>query len=174
MVNFSLIRRDCDCYLNLVQIKHCSVALDFSHIMLNGCLINQRRFHSLVECAGLPLSSDGLEAFFIIKKDTSRSVIKVVDPQLPFVVETDASDKAIAGTLLQRGRPVAFFSRPLSTSELRHHIVEKEAYAIMECVRKWKHFLARRHSTIITVTDQRAVSFMFSSCLKGKKRITKL
>ena len=61
---------------------------------------------------------------------------------------------------------MAFFSRSLSCSELGHHIVEKEAYAILERVRKWRHFLAGRHFTIIT--DQRAVSYMFSTCLKGK------
>ena len=130
------------------------------------------KIRPMIECKSLPLSASALEAFVTIKKDISRSVITVVDPALPFVVETDASDKAIAGTLLQRGRPVAFFSRSLSSSELGHHIVEKEAYAIIECVRKWRHFLAGRHFTIIT--DQRAVSFMFSTCLKGKIKNDKI
>ena len=131
-----------------------------------------KKIRPLVECKTLPLSASALEAFTAIKQDISRSVITVVDPELPFVMETDASDKAIAGTLLQHGRPVAFFSRSLTSSELGHHIVEKEAYAIIECVRKWRHFLAGRHFTIIT--DQRAVSFMFSTCLKGKIKNDKI
>ena len=130
------------------------------------------KIRPLIECKNLPLSANALEAFATIKKDISHSVITVVDPELPFVVETDASDKAIAGTLLQQGQPVAFFSRSLTSSELGHHIVEKEAYAIIECVRKWKHFLSGHHFTIIT--DQRAVSFMFSTCLKGKIKNDKI
>ena len=44
-----------------------------------------------------------------------------------FEVQTDASEYAIAATLNQGGRPVAFFSCILQGSELRHHSVEKEA-----------------------------------------------
>ena len=131
-----------------------------------------KKIRPLVESATFPLSSEAIEAFSVIKEDIARSVIKVVDTEVPFVLETDASDKAIAGTLLQLGRPVAFYSRSLSQSECGHHIVEKEAYAIVECVRKWKHFLAGRHFTILT--DQRAVSFMFSTNLKGKVKNDKI
>ena len=131
-----------------------------------------KKIRPLVECTNFPLSQTALQAFASIKDDISRSVIKVVDTDLPFVVETDASDKAIAGTLLQCGRPVAFFSRSLNHSEARHHIVEKEAYAIIECVRKWRHFLAGRHFTVIT--DQRAVTFMFNTGLKGKIKNEKI
>ena len=83
-----------------------------------------------------------------------------------FVVETDASESAIAATLSQNGRPVAFYSRTLSASECRHSSVEKEAYAVIEAVRKWRHFLLGRHFQL--VTDQRSVSFMFDSKGHGK------
>ncbi len=46
-------------------------------------------------------------------------------------------------------------SRTLQGSELHYPAVEKEATAIIEAVRKWSHFLARRHFTLIT--DQRSV-----------------
>lgn len=131
-----------------------------------------KKIRPLIESDTFPLSSEAMDAFRLIKDDIARSVITVVDTELPFVLETDASDKAIAGTLLQSGRPVAFHSRSLSQSECGHHIVEKEAYAIVECVRKWKHFLAGRHFTILT--DQRAVSFMFSTNLKGKVKNDKI
>ena len=51
-----------------------------------------------------------------------------------FVVETDASDFTMAAPLNQEGRPVASFSRTLDKSEMNHHPVEKEAYAIVESI----------------------------------------
>ena len=44
-----------------------------------------------------------------LKKDIAKSSVKVINDELPFVIETDASEKAIGGTLLQAERPVAFF-----------------------------------------------------------------
>ena len=82
------------------------------------------------------------------------------------------SDIAIAATLNQCGRPVAFFSRTLSPAERCHSSVEKEAYAVVESVPKWRHYLAARHFTL--VTDQRSVSYMFSKTHKSKIKNDKL
>jgi len=44
-------------------------------------------------------------------------VLRIVDPQKPFFLETDASGIAVRGVLLQEGRPVAFESKKLSPSQ---------------------------------------------------------
>ena len=88
------------------------------------------------------------------KKDIAESSIKVIDNELLFVIETDASEKAIGDTLLQAGRPVVFFSRLLNLSKTWLHIVKKKAYAIVECVCKWRDLIAGKLFTIIT--DQQA------------------
>ena len=54
-----------------------------------------------------------------------------------------------------------FFSRSLSETELRHSGVEKEAYAIVESIRAWKHCLQRHYFRLIT--EQHSVAFMYNS-----------
>lgn len=44
-----------------------------------------------------------------LSKYVEKSVVKCIDEELLFTVETDASDFAIAATLNQEGRPVTFF-----------------------------------------------------------------
>ena len=69
-----------------------------------------------------------------------------IDESVPFEVETDASEVALAATVNQNGKPVAFFSRSLLSSELKHASVEKDAQAIIEAVRHWRYFLTGRYS----------------------------
>ena len=122
--------------------------------------------------AKFPLSDDAIKAFASLKDSISSAVIASIDESLPFTVETDASESAIAATLMQDGRPVAFFSRSLSPTEKNHHAVEKEAYAIIESIRKWRQFLIARKFTIIT--DHRSVRFMFSQVHKSKIKNEKI
>ena len=60
-------------------------------------------------------------------KSLEDAEVTAVDESIPFEVETDASEAALAATLNQNGRPVAFFSRTLWGSELKHASIEKEA-----------------------------------------------
>ncbi|KAK3738004.1 hypothetical protein QZH41_009632 [Actinostola sp. cb2023] len=82
------------------------------------------------------------------------------------------SEVALAATLNQNGRPVAFFSHNLQGSELKHASIEKEAQAIIELVRHWKHFLMGRHFTL--KTDQKSVSYMVDQHRKGKIKNDKI
>ena len=89
----------------------------------------------------LPLSSDALFAFDVLKQALASAALHPIDNTLPLTVETDASDFAIAGTLNQEGRPIAFHSRTLSPAEQRHSSVEKKRNAVVEALRKWRHLL---------------------------------
>ena len=119
------------------------------------------KLRPLIESENFPLNEAAIQAFQDLKKEIEHSAIQAINENIPFVVETDASDKALAATLNQAGRPVAFFSRSLSPQEKKHSAVEKEACAIVEALRKWRHFLVARHFTLIT--DQRSVSYMFDN-----------
>ncbi len=85
------------------------------------------------------MSEEAKSAVTSLKNDIKQAVVHAIDEDSPFEVETDASDFAIAATLSQKGRPVAFFSRTLQGPEVNHVSVEKEAKAIIEAVRHWRH-----------------------------------
>lgn len=125
----------------------------------------------LVDCKQFPLNKTAIDAFEKIKTMIAKAAVHSIDESASFEVETDASDQAIGATLSQSGRPVAFFSRTLSQTERHHSAVEREAYAIVESLKKWKHFLLGKHFKLIT--DQQSVSFMLnqkhSSRIKNEK-----
>ena len=63
-------------------------------------------------------------------------------------METDALRVGIAIVLMQQGHHLAFISKAFS---LVHHAMsayDKEMLAILFVMKKWHHFLVRRHFTI--------------------------
>ena len=130
-----------------------------------------RKIRPLTQLRGFPLTGEAKSAFYQLRQDIEQSVLASIDEDRPFQLETDASDAAIAGVLSQGERPVAFFSRTLHASELKQPSVEKEALAIIESVRHWRHFLTGTHFSLRT--DQKSVSYMFnkhhSSKIKNDK-----
>ncbi|KAJ4425337.1 hypothetical protein ANN_27952, partial [Periplaneta americana] len=116
--------------------------------------------------------ADAALAFQSLKQEVADSIVTSIDEDSPFTVETDASDFAFGATLSQSGRPVAFSSRTLSKTEQRHSAVEKEAYAIVEALRKWRHYLISRYFKLIT--DQKSVMFMFNNTTKNKIKNEKI
>ena len=130
------------------------------------------KLHPLSQSTSFPLSSEALDAFNTLKKDIKESIMSTIDVTAPFTLETDASDFAIAAVLNQSNRPVAFFSRSLQPSEIKHSSVEKEAQAIVEAVRYWRHYLTGAHFTL--KTDQKSVSYMFDKQHQGKIKNEKI
>ena len=124
------------------------------------------RIRPLASSTSFPLGREAEIAFRELKAEIEAAVLWTIDEGEPLVIETDASDFCLAATLNQSGRPVAFFSRTLLKTERQHSSIEKEAAAIVEAIRKWRHYLTGRHFTL--VMDQRSVSFMFDRCKYGK------
>ena len=78
----------------------------------------------------------------LVKAFTSAPLLKHFDPDLPAIVETDASDFALGGILSQQheGRLhlVAFHSRKFTPAEINYDTCDKELLAIVDCFKKWR------------------------------------
>jgi hypothetical protein len=82
-----------------------------------------------------------------------------VDPDRPFVLRADASDKAIGAALEQYREvtpghtslvPVAFLSRKLGKHQLNWTPREKETYAVVSALRKWAGWIGLQPVLILT------------------------
>ena len=114
------------------------------------------KIQALVAMKTFPYTPETAKAFKILKKTIEESLVCSIDESVRFDIETDASDFAIAATFNEVGRPVAFFSCTLQGPERRHASEAREAQAIIETVRHWKHYLTGRHFSL--KTDQRYVA----------------
>ena len=68
-------------------------------------------------------------------KFLKNKLVSAALKNVPFIVETNASDNAISALLKQRDRPAAFFSRMLTKNERHHSSVEKKLQLL------WKQFV---------------------------------
>ena len=71
----------------------------------------------------------------------STPVLGLPDFEKPFEVNTDASDRAIGGVVVQEGHPIAFESRKLSDAEQNYSTHEKEMMTVVHCLGIWRVYL---------------------------------
>ncbi|KAL2230923.1 UNVERIFIED_CONTAM: Transposon Tf2-11 polyprotein, partial [Sesamum indicum] len=100
-------------------------------------------------------------AFDNLKKAMmTESVLALPDMSKSFVVETDASDYALGGVLMQDGHPVAFESRKHKDVAWRYSVHENELLAVVHCLRLWRQYLLG--SPFVVSTDNIVVSYFMS------------
>ncbi|XP_022864502.1 uncharacterized protein LOC111384459 [Olea europaea var. sylvestris] len=100
---------------------------------LTDLLKKSQRWEWTVKCQR---AFDDLKAAVMLEP-----VLALPDFNKSFEVQTDASDFAIGGVLMQEGHPIAFESRKLNDTERRYTVQEKEMTAIVHCLRVWRHYL---------------------------------
>ena len=61
-------------------------------------------------------------------------ILVIVDPHKPFVLEIDASNRAIGTILLQDGRPVAYERKKLDRAQHNYSTYVRELYAIIHAL----------------------------------------
>ena len=81
-------------------------------------------------------------AFESLKQAISKEpVLWFPNLDLPFEVQTDASDKALGGVLVQEGHLVAFEIQKLNGVEQQYSMHEKEMIVVVHCLQQWWHYL---------------------------------
>lgn len=100
-----------------------------------------RPLHDMLKKGNFIWTSTQDRAFAQVKQAlTSAPVLALPDFTTPFVLETDASGKGIGAVLMQNGRALAYFSASLCPRNAAMSTYEKEALAIVEALKKWRHY----------------------------------
>ena len=95
------------------------------------------------------------EAWLILKdKLTSPPILVYPDPDVPFILDTDASDFGIGAVLSQvqdgEERVVAYGSRALSKQERRYCVTRRELLAVVYFTKYFRHYLVGKRFTLRT------------------------
>jgi len=100
----------------------------------------------------------------------SAPVLRYYSPELPTMVETDASNGVLAGLLSQEDpesklwHPVAFFSKTMVPAELNYDIHDKEMLAIIRAFEEWRAELEGLQVTPFQVySDHRALEYFMTT-----------
>jgi len=93
----------------------------------------------------------------------------------PIIVETDASDYAVAGILSitcadREIRPVAYYSRTLTSLELNYDTHDKELLAIFETFWNWHHYLEGSAPPIDIITDHKNLEYFSTSKVLSRRQ----
>jgi hypothetical protein len=90
-------------------------------------------------------------------------VLALPNFSLPFILETDASGSGLGFVLMQQGRPIAFYSEALGPKASSQSTYYKEALAILQSLKRWRHYLLG--GSLIIGTDQQSLKYMMQQRL---------
>jgi phospholipid-translocating ATPase len=117
--------------------------------------------------------SEQQEAFDALKTALTQSPILVhPDVSKPYILYTDASNKAVGAILVQKDnegveRVISYLSHKLSGAQLNWATIEKEAYAIIYALKKFHADLGGAKFEIHT--DHKPLRSLFQSEIRSSK-----
>jgi transposase InsO family protein len=112
-------------------------------------------------------------AFDALKQALTRApILAHADPSKPYVLYTDASDKAVGAILVQNDsekveRVIAYLSHKLSGAQLRWPTIEKEAFGVVYALKKFHPYLWG--ATFEIHTDHKPLKSLFSAEIRNSK-----
>jgi hypothetical protein len=98
-------------------------------------------------------------SFNILKeKIIERPTMVLSNFEKTFQVRCDASGVAIGAVLSQDNRPVSYFSEKLNETKRKYSTYDKEFYAIIQALKKWRHYLVPHE--FFLYSDNQALQFI--------------
>ncbi|KAK3554671.1 hypothetical protein QTP70_032680 [Hemibagrus guttatus] len=97
---------------------------------------------------------------------TTAPILRHPDPDLPFVVEVDASSSGLGAVLSQRHgkpgklHPCAFYSRKLTSAEVNYDVGNRELLAIKAALEEWCHWLEGARHPFQVLTDHHNLEYL--------------
>jgi len=97
---------------------------------------------------------------------TTAPLLVHPDPELPFIVEVDASTTGVGAVLSQQQgnpsklHPCAFFSRKLNPAEINYDIGNRELLAIKLALEEWRHWLEGAKHPFTVLTDHKNLGYL--------------
>ena len=79
------------------------------------------------------------------------------DYSIPFHVYTDASDFQLGAAIIQKGKPLAYYSKKLTPAQMNYTTTEKELLAIVMTLTTYRKLLYS--SQIYLYTDHKNLTF---------------
>ena len=120
-------------------------------------------------------TKDCQQAFNLLKQAfTSAPILAHYVLEHLVVVETDASDYAIATILSQwqdgELHPIAFFSRTLQAAELNYDTHDNELLAIFSAFKTWHHYLEGTSDPVDVVTDHKNLEYFSTTKMLTRRQ----
>lgn len=144
---------------NITQLRAFLGLTGYYRRFIKGYEVICRPLYNALKKDAFTWSAEQEEAFKTLKQAMlSPPVFALPDFTQPFILEADASGYAIGAVLMQKGQPIAFFSKSLGPKSAALSTYDKEAIAILEALKKWKHYFAS--TSVVIRTDQQSLKYI--------------
>ena len=84
------------------------------------------------------------------EKISTAPVLALPNIKQPFEIETDSNKYAMGAILMQYHKPICYHSETFNQVVVNYPTYDKELYALVQSINKWKHYLLGKETIIHT------------------------